>query len=474
MGSVHPGLATRSALAPQPQPPGLLEKSGYVALAFFVFIVFSSVVELIPGIAVVHPALLVAVVGLMVVGITGRGAALLKNKVGVCYTGLSLWFCIGLPFCLWPGGAFGVLTSEWLVAFLSFFMAGGLVWDTDRCGKIFRLIGYSGLILSLVALGQDLRDPLGRLTGSGRYANSNDLATVMLITLPFLGFVAFRNGNNLGRLVAAFGFVSIPMAVAGTESRGAEIGAAAAILTLFFNVGMAQKMKLMVGVAVTLLLAIALLPGQTVMRLTTFFGDDANFVQMDENTLSSIASANSRKMLFLDSITVTLDHPLLGVGQGNFMVAQNDLALARGEEKGDWHVTHNTYTQISSESGFPGLLMFLAAIIFSLRGLSRTVKVPFPPGSDAGQAIRAMVVTLRVSFAAFLACAIFASLAYLPILPILSGLAVSLEYCATKLSAELQANRPPPARSVQPVRSWQGTRPRQKFPLAPTAVQGMK
>ena len=37
--------------------------------------------------------------------------------------------------------------------------------------------------------------------------------------------------------------------------------------------------------------------------------------------------------------------------------------------RGQWLGTHNTYTQISSECGLPGLLFFVASLWFSLKEL---------------------------------------------------------------------------------------------------------
>jgi O-antigen ligase len=211
---------------------------------------------------------------------------------------------------------------------------------------------------------------------------------------------------------------------------------------------------------------LAALPSHLMRRFTTIFGDETDITQLagagriDERTLSTIESSQNRRMLLMDSITITFQHPIFGVGPGDFPEAQNDLAKARGEVMGNWHVTHNTYTQVSSESGLPGLALFLLAIIFCLRSISRTLRIPVPPGSVAWQDIHMMAATLRVSLVAFLSCALFASLAYLPVITILSGLAISLEFCVKKMLASAlpittplrpQALYAPPRRPFQPL-----------------------
>jgi O-antigen ligase len=330
------------------------------------------------------------------------------------------------------------------------------------------MIGYSAIILSLIALAIHNQSGEGRLALPGsRYENPNDLATILLTALPFLGFMALRKGNGIRRPLAVAGFAPILLAIASTGSRAAMIGAAAAALAVFFTVGFAQKMKLLIGGVLIFVVILAALPSHLMRRFTTIFGDETDITQLagsgriDERTLSTIESSQNRRMLLMDSIAITFQHPIFGVGPGNFPEAQNDLAKARGEVMGNWHVTHNTYTQVSSESGLPGLALFLLAIIFCLRSISRTLRIPVPPGSVAWQDIHMMAATLRVSLVAFLSCALFASLAYLPVITILSGLAISLEFCVKKLLASAlpittplrgpQALYAPPRRPVQPL-----------------------
>ena len=56
-----------------------------------------------------------------------------------------------------------------------------------------------------------------------------------------------------------------------------------------------------------------------------------------------------------------MEHPIFGVGPGIFTVGEADLAKSEGQAA-QWHVSHNSYTQVSSEMGIPGLLLYLAAL----------------------------------------------------------------------------------------------------------------
>ena len=84
----------------------------------------------------------------------------------------------------------------------------------------------------------------------------------------------------------------------------------------------------------------------------------------------------------------------------------------------------------------------MGAVVGSLRSLTRLQKTKeIGPAFDE---IRMLANTLRVSTYCFCTIAMFASVAYLPFLTILSGLIVGLEYSASQ--ARLRVATPYPAR----------------------------
>jgi O-antigen ligase len=133
--------------------------------------------------------------------------------------------------------------------------------------------------------------------------------------------------------------------------------------------------------------------------------------------------------LLIDSLKLTLQHPLLGVGPGNFapyMAAQAKVAGAFGL----WVGTHNTYTQLSSEVGIPGLCLFLAVLVSSmlaLGGISRRARRI--PGKEASD-IATMALALQTSFVAFCVCALFNHMAYELTIPLMAGITVAIRRAA--------------------------------------------
>ena len=66
---------------------------------------------------------------------------------------------------------------------------------------------------------------------------------------------------------------------------------------------------------------------------------------------------------------MTAEHPLFGVGPGQFIEEQAKEAQDAGARP-MWHYTHNSFTEISSENGIPGLVLFVIAFFGAYRGLS--------------------------------------------------------------------------------------------------------
>jgi O-antigen ligase len=174
-------------------------------------------------------------------------------------------------------------------------------------------------------------------------------------------------------------------------------------------------------------------------RYTTYFGDyDPYDVSKAEKVrIGTIGSTEGRKQLLKDSIYITATHPFLGVGPGNFQVVQNEIAKARGD-RSLWHVPHNTYTQLSSEMGVPGLAIYVAMLFYIFKTLNSIIRNK--TRSSTWDELRALALSLRTAFIVFLPIAFFDSLAYNADVPILAGLTVALGFMAQKQRAIDRAN----------------------------------
>src|SRR4051794_18646876 len=112
------------------------------------------------------------------------------------------------------------------------------------------------------------------------------------------------------------------------------------------------------------------------------------------------------------------------------------LLVVSGEATGT--PPHNAYTQVSSETGLPRLLMYLASIYYSCACLRRINKLK--DASPVVNELKGLATCLRFSFLAFATAACFSSIAYLPYLPILCGLTVGLHFATHAALEQMEFN----------------------------------
>jgi O-antigen ligase len=115
-----------------------------------------------------------------------------------------------------------------------------------------------------------------------------------------------------------------------------------------------------------------------------------------EDTASSYESSQERQALLWRSIEITKEHPLFGIGPGNFPIIS-----------GSWHVTHNSFTEMSSEGGVPAFVLYVLILWCAFKNI-RAIK-RFSP--EHGESIL-LARTLHASLAGYVVGSLFASEAY--------------------------------------------------------------
>ncbi len=112
------------------------------------------------------------------------------------------------------------------------------------------------------------------------------------------------------------------------------------------------------------------------------------------------SSAGARKDDLKRSILVTLRHPFVGIGIGNYMLRSNQ-GLA----------THNSYTQVSAEVGIAAMvlyIMFLVAPLKRLRALERETLL-----DRKKSRFHYLAIGMQASLAGYMVSSFFASVAFL-------------------------------------------------------------
>ncbi|MFA5976382.1 MAG: O-antigen ligase family protein [Elusimicrobiota bacterium] len=183
-----------------------------------------------------------------------------------------------------------------------------------------------------------IKDPaaLVRLETGGMFGNSNDLAAIIVMTLPFALVRFFQKTANLLQQLAGllYGWLSV-LVIWYSQSRGAMLALVVQILTVCY---LKTNGKKRLGM---LLLAGLLCAGY----ITAIKALPRNSADMQE-------SAEGRIGFWQVAIKLTLRHPISGVGYGQF-------------SENVWqHMTaHSSWFLAFAESGIPGGILFVSYFV---------------------------------------------------------------------------------------------------------------
>jgi O-antigen ligase len=327
----------------------------------------------------------------LILGTVGQGRGVKLSPEAKLVLLLYVWCVLCVPFASWRGGAFWIVFGDYGKCIIMTIMIGIAVNSVSRLRRLLFIQASATALMAVI--GCVFYRNMTRLDiGNGLYGNANDFAIMIALNWPIcLGFM-LATRNPFKKLLWGIGLIGMLWAVTLTYSRSGFMATAVAILASFWEFGIKGKRKhVVIGAAVlALLLLPVLIPSHYGTRLEGIF--NPNIDPLDKG------SSAARRELLIMSLKLTATHPIFGVGPGQFeSVTQT------------WFVTHNTYTQLSSEVGIPGLILFLLILrrVFrNLKDVTKTERFRSDPQ------VEIFTRALRASFAGYLVGAFFASYAY--------------------------------------------------------------
>jgi O-antigen ligase len=420
--------AQQKAVAPN-VAPGKLSTN---LLAVYVFILVSRILDLSSIARFRIPLMLFIVLAIATVALlVQRGIqGCLDNKASLCFAALTGWVVMAWPLSIWRANSSPNVraTIEGLCVFVAVVQIASTI---ENWRKISAALGYAVFLASVLSFhyGHSVQGRLALEAGS--LADPNEFALALILGLPFLLHSAAT--SKPVKKIALYGcFVVVLYCFARTGSRGGLLALAALILVLFVLSKSSQKLLMIVAGLIGIVAAGIFLPTYLKLRFLTFFSaNDKVSASIREKLGADVASSEARKELLIQSIQITMQHPLLGVGPGNFPWEARKQRVARGEPGGWALVTHNTYTQYSSECGIPAFIFWVGTLFFCTKYLIQIYRQMSSVDPILAHAARDALSGI----AALIVGSCFLALAYGLEIPVLLGLAVSLRNIqATKLT----------------------------------------
>jgi O-antigen ligase len=438
--------AAPQAFAPAPVPVQLeanpMQKVAYGLTAFFIFMLYSRVQDFVFFLHL--PAITMSLATLWTV-ISGNLRVV--TRMATTKWSLAMTFCMfaAIPFSVWPGGALQTIFTMWLKSFLVFAVVVSTIVIPRYCTRLMAIAAFGILCGTVVGLitGSSVE---GRMTeASARFGDSNEFAQVLLIGMCLMfGYSSTPGRNMVMKLIAYASVLIMLISFFRTGSRGGFIGLVVVVLFVFIKDSVATKAGIAVLAILLATLLLIFLPPQLKYRYGVLLGLVADN-SMDTQAIAAAGSKESREYLLMQSLSITAHHPLLGVGAGQFAVAENSVAVSEGLARGSWHETHNMYTQVSAENGIPALIFFLATLVVSFRTLNRVALLGKNTSDLVLLEASKAAYWLRLGLLAIIASGFFLSIAYTNELQVIVAFAMGLNYSVNTYLQTVQAQTMAPA-----------------------------
>lgn len=427
--SVEPAPAAveeQSKAVRRSRRPEFYKPFHYLLLAYLYFYC-SRVTELLPWF---HIGLLLQPILLIGMVMTGTTKSIFRTEIGRVMTMFTFWVAVCVPFSVWRGGSTQILILAVQALALLFFMAA-FIRTLDDCYRVIYVVALAMATIGILSfvIGSKSSDPARAALGdqaSQTLGDANFMALYLVIGLPFLWFSStWKKGFvKIGLLL-----LMLP-AVAAIARTGSRMGLLALALgTIFFLIfaNSTQRAVIITGGMLGLVLAVTMLPQRITERFTTLFNGGSSAAAAE-----AAASADARRTMFWRGVEMTFEHPFFGVGPGEFMDAEAGEAMEAGK-RGLWHYTHNAYTELSSETGIPGLVIFLIAFWRSYRGLT-PYRDRYPSATVRRAALCIQIAVLVSAVGAF-----FLSIAYSGILYAIIGVSAAFQLAGARQFKMLKA-----------------------------------
>lgn len=406
MGTSSTPIATSIRRPPEGGGPARFDGPFYLVL-LFLLLDYGRPQTFFPFIEALHPGWFIQ--SALFVFLVSRGMLNFNYIQTKCFALLLLTMAIHVPIAVNNYWAFHTLRSM-LLYFIVYLSIANFV---DSYPKVERFID-SWIIINLICAIVGIING-GKVPYSSFMGDENDFALVMNIAIPFAYFMYLQADSRVKKLLYLGAVGVFVVATVSSLSRGGFIGLVAVGLFCWLK----SPRKILSTLVVTLMVAILYL------NAPPTYWDEVRSIQ-EENVHEGTGSV--RWYSWQCGWRMFSDHPIIGVGQGNFpwnFEKYEPLEGFGGKLHGG-RAGHSIYFTLIPELGIIGTTLFFSLLYYSLRGMKIILKAEksrrvSPSQSETDKDVREklrklkhIILGVQGALTGYLITGIFLSVLYYP------------------------------------------------------------
>jgi|SRR5579884_1069394 len=344
------------------------------------------------------------------------------------YIFFYLTMILGIPFAYHRGEAFSFIFLLYSVNVLFFII---FIMEVDSIEKL-------KTILFMISLCTFFYGVFGLLNGAfyaGRFEiyggmfDPNDIAYVLISLFPLSFYFIFHREGTLKRILAITSIITALIVILYSGSRGGMLGLIAVILCFLLTktnkIKSSHKIVFIIGMTFLLFIVRDKIDFDRYLTLADV-GNDYN--SSDEF---------GRLQIWKRGFDLLLSNPITGVGVTCFGMALGYAREALGIVP-KWQEPHNSFVQVSVETGVPGFILFMSLTIQSLKTFSKFKKLKSTSREIAE--LNTISGLMQVAFIGQLVAAAFITQAYSLFFTVFFAFSAVLGNIASRLTEQNVAN----------------------------------
>lgn len=326
------------------------------------------------------------------------GAALADHKLKAFST-LATFVLEGLLMYVLTMNAVRTKSVVWAIVAAGVFM-GSLGLFQSVTGTYWR--DFKGFALVSEPEINAYSEIVGGRWPAGPIGDKNYYAQFMLMLFPLSIGLAFSERTFRRRWCAVAAALIILVAVGLTGSRGAAVGFVAMVALMvamrYISVGQAT------GVGIVAIILLMTMPAVRERMLSIV---DVVHVLRSDDIRGADPAVKGRLTEMMAAVLVFAEHPIMGVGPGNFPSHFLEKADRLGfTVHAVERPAHSLYLEIAAETGMPGIICFTMILLLLVQKLYRATRLA--PTAE----LRILAISFLAMFAVLLTTSMFLSLAY--------------------------------------------------------------